>query len=170
MSTKNRMAAGAGRGTRERHLVLVDVENIAGKPCPTDHDLAVVQYELCSVIPDFADAQRIVACSHISAKTVAFAFPGARRRWRSGPDGADLALIEEMSDLRVMTQFGRVTLCSGDGIFTESLSTLAALGIETTVVSVATSLSRRLRLAARWIVIIPGPDSTPASAALKEAS
>ena len=170
MSSKNRVAGGRIRGTGERHLVLVDVENIAGKPCPTDLDLDAVQAELLEVIPDLSEAQCIVACSHIAAKKVAFAFPGARRRWRSGPDGADLALIEEMNDLRVMGQFGRVTLCSGDGIFTESLSAVAALGIETTVVSVETSLSRRLGMAAHRTVTILGPDTTPESPVLKEAS
>ena len=103
-----------------------------------------------------------------AAKTVAFAFPEGR--WRSGPDDADLTLIEEMRDLRVMVQFSRVTLCSGDGIFAESLTALAAIGIETTVVSTADRLSRRLRLAAHQIVILPGSDTTPSITALKEAS
>lgn len=170
MRTKNRGAAGRRGRIGKRHLVLVDIENIAGNPCPTDLDLAVVQYELRKAIPDLDRAPCFVACSHRAAKTVAFAFPGGRRRWRSGPDGADLALIEEMRDLRVMVQFSRVTLCSGDGIFAESLTALAAIGIETTVVSTADRLSRRLRLAAHQIVILPGSGTTPSITALKEAS
>ena len=60
MSSKNRVAGGRIRGTGERHLVLVDVENIAGKPCPTDLDLDAVQAELLEVIPDLSEAQCIV--------------------------------------------------------------------------------------------------------------
>ena len=48
---------------------------------------------LREVVPGFDDAQRIVACSHHAAPTVAFAFPTARHLWRSGRDGADLALL-----------------------------------------------------------------------------
>lgn len=92
--------------------------------------------------------------SHRAARTVAFAFGGALRRWRSGPDGADLALLEEMRDLRIMRRFDRVTLFSGDGIFANALAALAGAGIETTVVSWDSLLSPRLRLAARHVVTL----------------
>ena len=58
----------------------------------------MVRKALADVVPDFKTAQRIVACSHHAARTVAFAFPGARHLWRSGPNGADLALLDVLEN------------------------------------------------------------------------
>jgi hypothetical protein len=135
-----------------RHLVLLDIENVVGGASPTALDVSQAHLELRQVIPDIDAVQLIVASSHRAAAAVAFEFPGALRLWRSGPDGADLALIDQMRDLRVMCRFGRVTLCSGDGIFADRLAALAAAGIWTTVVSPPDRLSRRLRLAAQQVV------------------
>ena len=96
--------------------------------------------------------------------------PGARRRWRSGPDGADLALIDELSDLRIMKRYRRVTLCSGDGIFADSLAALAAAGIVVTVVSVRDRLARRLAMAAHEVLWLDGDDTAPTPAALPKVS
>ena len=92
------------------------------------------------------------------------------RRWRSGVDGADLALLEEMSDLRVMQRYGRVTVCSGDGIFADSLAALAEAGVETTVVSRAEALSARLELSAHVVVALEDDGTTAMTAALGRAS
>ena len=78
--------------------------------------------------------------------------------------------LDEMSDLRVMGRFGRVTICSGDGIFAPALATLARAGIETTVVSMPEALSAALRMAAQRLVTVTAPPKTtiPPMAALKE--
>jgi hypothetical protein len=155
---------------RNRHLVLIDVENIAGTPCPTPVELAWVEQQLHEVVADLDDAQCVVACSHRAARTVAFAFPKALRRWRSGVDGADLALLKEMSDLRVMQRYGRVTVCSGDGIFAEPLAALAEAGLVTEVVSRSCALSARLKLSAQQVVALDDHGTTPPMAEFGEAS
>jgi hypothetical protein len=170
VGTKVKCGSRTKTADTNRHLVLIDVENLAGTACPTPVELAWVEQRLHEVIADFGDSQCVVACSHRAARTVAFAFPQALRRWRSGRDGADLALLDEMSDLRVMQRYGRVTLCSGDGIFAEPLATLAEAGIETSVVSMARSLSARLRLSARHVVALPDNGTTPPMAGFGEAS
>ena len=70
---------------------------------------------LRGALPDFDAAQRIVACSHHAAPRVAFAFPGARHLWRSGPDGADLALLDVLDHEHVAQRFECVTICWGMG-------------------------------------------------------
>lgn len=161
MAENTEQAGGGGQARKTpRHLVFIDFENVAGQPCPTNTDVAAVESTVRQLIPDLDQAHRVVACSHRAAKTVAFAFPGALRRWRSGPDGADHALIEEMSDLRVMRRFDQVTLFSGDGIFADPLAAVAKAGIETTVVSWASHLSRRLEMAAQHVVILPSAEIT----------
>jgi hypothetical protein len=116
------------------------------------------------------DTQCVVAWGHRAAGTVAFAIPRALRRWRSGVDGADLALLKEMSDLRVMLRHGRVTACSGDGIFAESLAALAQAGVVTTMVSRASSLSARLKLSAQRVVALADKGTTASTAEFGEAS
>src|SRR5437868_3677603 len=108
----------------ERHLVLVDIENLASTPSPSPEEVRGVVNALRAVLPGFDSAQRIVACSHHAALNVAFAFPSARRIWRSGPDGADLALLGVLDNERVDDRFGHVTICSGDGIFAASAARL----------------------------------------------
>ena len=148
----------------KRQLVLIDIENLTGTPSPTHGDLSFAELKLREVISDFDGAQCVVACSHRAAKTVAFSFPGAGRRWRSGPDGADRALLDEMSDLRIMKRFDRLTLVSGDSIFTEAVAALGAAGIETIVVSREHSLARRLRMAALHVTTLPDREPTFAEA------
>ena len=141
-----------------RHIVLVDIENLAGAPCPTIRQVEEAKKALQGVIVDFDQVPCVVACNHRAAPAVSFAFPKALRRWRSGKDGADLALVYEMDDLRVMSRYQRVTLCSGDGIFAEPVATLAEAGIDTTVVSIEGHLSKRLELAAKTVVKVQWAD------------
>ena len=96
-----------------------------------------------------------VACSHHAAPEVAFGCTGyCRRRWRSGADGADLALLEVLEQEPVLGRYDAVTIVSGDGIFAEALSWLGNAGVSTTVVSNSTSLSTKSRLASRCTRVI----------------
>ena len=153
-----------------RHLVLIDIENMAGTASPTALDLDRVKAALRQAIPDLDEAQCVVACSHRAAPVVSFGFPSALRRWRSGTDGADCALMCEMSDLRVMARYGKVTVCSGDGIFTEAVVAIAELGVETTVVSLRGHLSNRLKFAARHVVLVANGETPPPVNAIKGAA
>ena len=135
----------------ERHLVLIDIENLASTPSPTQEEVTSVVRALRGVLPGLDCAQRIVACSHHAAPNVAFAFPAARHLWRSGPDGADLALVSVLDNERVDDRFGHVTICSGDGIFAASAARLGGAGVDVTVVSLKGHLAARLELAARYV-------------------
>jgi hypothetical protein len=141
----------------ERHLVLVDIENLAATPSPSQEDVTAVVDHLRDLLPGFDCAQRIVACSHQAAANVAFAFPPARHLWRSGPDGADLALLSVLDNERVDDRFGQVTICSGDGIFAASAARLGGAGVAVTVVSLQGHLAARLELAARHVLFLTPP-------------
>jgi len=143
----------ANAGTR--HLILVDAENMAATPSPSGWDAELLRAGLERLVPDFGSAQRIVACSHHAAPVISFTFPGARHLWRSGRDGADLTLLDVMENEHVNQRFGRVTLCSGDGIFAASVARLGGEGVDVTVVAREWGLARRLELAARHVVKVP---------------
>jgi hypothetical protein len=148
--TSTRIANRAGRG-----MALMDIENLAATPSPTAFDVERVIAALAEAVPGFDDAQLIVACSHRAAATVASACPSARHLWRSGPDGADLALLEVLEDEHVEERFEYVTICSGDGIFAAAAARLAEHGVDTTVVALKGHLAARLELAAQHVVLLP---------------
>jgi hypothetical protein len=160
--TNTRIAHKAGR-----QLVLIDIENLTGTPSPTCEDVEMTKAALRLVVPGFDDAQQIVACSHHAAPTAAFAFQGARHLWRSGPNGADLALLDVLENERVDERFERVTICSGDGIFAASVAWLAAADVAITVTSLPGHLAARLELAARYVTLLPSetPDVVAAGGA-----
>lgn len=140
-----------------RNLILLDIENLTGSASPTSADTDAAIAALRRAVPSYDGDQRVVACSHHAARTVAFCFPGDRQIWRSGPDGADQALLEVLAGERVAERFGRVTICSGDGIFAEPAAWLARSGVEVTVVAMAGHLAGRLELAARHVTLLPSP-------------
>jgi len=134
----------------ERTLVAVDLENLVEGAHPS----ALVLDQAVRAIATLRDPsnQVVVASSHHLAPRVAWRLPWVRWRWRSGPDGADLALVEVLTQERVSERFANVVLVSGDGIFAEPLAALAAAGTRTTVISTRGALSRRLRLAAQLVI------------------
>lgn len=136
-------------------MTLIDIENITGTPSPTWEEIQVAKAGLCQVVAGFNDAQHIVACSHHAAPVAAFAFPKSRHLWRSGPDGADLALLDVLTNESVGQRFDRVTICSGDGIFAASVAWLAEENVDVTVVSLPGHLNAHLNLAAKQVVFLP---------------
>jgi hypothetical protein len=149
--------------SKGRQLILIDIENLTGTPSPTCGEVETAREGLRQVVSGFDDAQHIVSCSHHAAATVAFAFPRARHLWRSGPDGADLALLDVLENERVDGRFERVTICSGDGIFAASAAWLARACVDVTVVSLPGHLATRLRLAARSVRLLPAVGAVAAN-------
>jgi hypothetical protein len=142
-----------------RHLVLVDIENIVGSGSPTDEQVRAALVLLAEAIPGFSTAQRVWACSHRAAMTVGCAALADRHLWRSGADGADLALLEVMDTERVEDRYTRVTVCSGDGIFAHSIARLVGHGVAVDVVGRRGHVSTKLRLAAPQVSYLPQQQS-----------
>lgn len=136
--------------TSSRTLHLIDVENLCGVPLPTREQVAQVRASYQAHIAE-GDIV-VVASSHLAFLTVGWAWSGVRHLLRSGPDGADLALLEVLVLERVEERFGRVIIGSGDGIFAASVAELGRSGVPVTVISRPMSLSRRLRMAAHEVV------------------
>lgn len=96
--------------------------------------------------------QVVIGTSHVGVVAAGLGWRGPRLVARSGENGADLALLEVLTEERVEERFDEVVLVSGDGIFTEAVAALAAVGVEVTVVAHPGRCSKRLRLAARHTV------------------
>lgn len=137
-----------------RRLHLVDIENLAGASLPS---LSQVREALSLYANRLAFGtmdQVEVASSHLTLLNAALGWPHARYRIRSGPDGADLALLDVLRHENVASRFTHVTIASGDHLFAEEAANLAVRGVWVTVVSRRRSLSPRLALAAREVIFL----------------
>jgi hypothetical protein len=134
--------AGARRRFPARRLHLVDIENLAGE--------ALGLYADCIAVGDMDQFE--VASSHLTLLNAALGWPHAHYRVRSGPDGADLALLDVLRHDNVANRFTHVAIGSGDHLFAEAAARLAAQGVWVTVVSRRRSLSPRLAQAARQVI------------------
>jgi hypothetical protein len=134
------------------HHLIIDIENAACTPSPEGPWVSHVQETLRDVLELTGDELVTVGCSHHAARTVAFAWQGGRRVWRSGPDGADLALLEVLEHELMAGRCEELTVVSGDAIFSEALAAFGALGIPTTVAAVRGHLASRSRFAAQQVI------------------
>jgi hypothetical protein len=158
-SGKGYEQTGARRRFPARTLHLVDIENLAGATMPSLSQVREVRRDYAHCLPFGGLDQVVIASSHLTLLNAGLGWPAARYRIRSGPDGADLELLDVLLCENVATRFSCVAIGSGDGIFANAAAILAAAGIWITVVSRRSSLSPRLRLAAHEVLFIdrPGP-------------
>jgi hypothetical protein len=151
---KDPQRAAARRRFPARRLHLVDIENLAGDPRPSISQVRQAQglYTGCLAFGGMDQVE--VASSHLTLLNAALGWPHARYRVRSGPDGADLALLDVLRHENVAQRFTHVAIGSGDHLFAEEAAHLAAQGVWVTVVSRQRSLSPRLALAAREVIFL----------------
>lgn len=151
---------------RGRRLVLVDIENIAGGACLTAESVRSVK-ELLTDIAQLIDLDHVVvATSHVGLLEVGTNWNGVRYVVRSGRDGADLALLDVLTE-DIPNRYEKVLLASGDGIFAPALAELAAAGVATTVLGRRGCVARTLQMAASRVLYLPGkrPNTDPRAVA-----
>jgi hypothetical protein len=153
---QDRPAIGRGRFP-ERGLHLIDIENLAGASMPSLSQVREVQGLYAGHLALGALDQVVLASSHLTLLNAALGWPHARYRVRSGPDGADLELLDVLLSENIPARFTHVTIGSGDGAFTLAAASLGAAGVWVTVVSLRRSLSPRLALAAREVIYLDSP-------------
>jgi hypothetical protein len=146
--------AGRRRRFPARRLHLVDIENLAGNARPSLSQVRQALGLYTAGLAFGAMDQVEVASSHLTLLNAALGWPHARYRVRSGPDGADLALLDVLRHENVAQRFTHVAIGSGDHLFAEEAAHLAAHGVWVTVVSRRRSLSPRLALAAREVIVL----------------
>ncbi len=136
-------------------MFLGDIENLAGRPHgPTCSDVEAIAVAVHKVFGHL-DPQCVLACAHCNAPAVWYNWPDARYLVRSGPDGADLRLIQVMEDERVAERFDNVIIGSADGIFADSAAQLASTGVHVIGALGRGRLSKKLQFAVRETVRLP---------------
>jgi len=154
---RTRRLAVARRRFPARTLHLVDIENLAGAAIPTLMQVMDVQDRYARSLAVGVDDQVVMAASHLGLVNAAVGWPHARYRVRSGPDGADLELLDVIWHEDVATRFSHVVIGSGDSTFVNAVQTLSDGGVWVTVVSRWGSLSPRLAHAARDVIYLDTP-------------
>jgi hypothetical protein len=147
-------APSARRRFPVRALHLVDIENLAGTAVPTLGQVAEVQGRYGARLGFGADDLVVMAASHMGLLNVALGWPHARYRVRSGPDGADLELLDVLMHEDVAARFTHVVIGSGDRVFVQAAASLSERGVVVTVVSRRDSLSLSLADAADNVVYL----------------
>jgi hypothetical protein len=141
----------ATRLTTTRTLHLVDADNLLGDPLTVDPSVIRATFAAYRRAARFVRGDHAVVASCADPRhafQVRAAWPGVLHRWRGGPDGADLALLEEAEVAARSRRYGRVVLGSGDRIFLVALDVLRSAGVEVQVVSRRDALARALRIRA----------------------
>ncbi len=147
--------------TPDRKLVLVDLENLAGcAPCHASPEIYRAALESLLEAGGIAEDDHVVIGVNPGLAFVAHSLrPTARLVTRSGPDGAELCLIDELwSPAFIVTRYAEVIIASGDNRFADSIVALNEAGLNTTVASLPGQLSARVRLAAHRVVWLSGPN------------
>jgi hypothetical protein len=145
-----------------RTLHLVDIENLAGAALPSRDQVTEVQGLYVAQLALGADDQVVMAASHLALLNAALGWPSARYRVRSGPNGADLELLDVLQHEDVPARFTHVVIGSGDGLFSQAAANLVARDVWVTVVSRRDSLSGALARAAGDVVYLDAPRAAAA--------
>ena len=136
------------RALRGRCLVAVDIENVVGGAVMTVAQASRAHLCIQETVGLRGDEHVVIGASHVGLIAAGLGWRGPRLVVRSGENGADLALLEVLSEERVEERFEEVVLVSGDGVFTEVVVALGATGMRITVVARREACSKRLRMAA----------------------
>lgn len=123
--------------------MIVDIENEVGASELTSANVVEVRNAL--ELLESANIMQVVACSHHNAEAVLFNWPKARIILRSGKDGADIALINVVTDEHIGDRFDRVVIASGDGIFAQVAKDLLDKGVKVNIVCGRGKLAKDLR-------------------------
>ncbi|WP_125776965.1 NYN domain-containing protein [Antribacter gilvus] len=150
------------REFRDRALHLVDIENLTGTGLPDSVAVQVARRNLQRAVPVADGDLVVVGSSHAAALAIADGWGAARYVWRSGRDGADLALLGVLEE-DVAERFDHVVIASGDGIFADAAAGLGRRGCDVTVVAREGGISWRLWTAVHDVRLLRPHDAVTAS-------
>lgn len=145
-----------GIARRARRLVAVDIENLVGGACRHQRQVEWAKSALNGALSLEPHDQVVVGLSHIGLLAVGCSWPRIRYVVRSGPDGADLALLDVLAE-NISARFDRVVIASGDGAFATAARALASAGVETTILARPGTVARSLRAVASNVLYVPAP-------------
>jgi hypothetical protein len=124
---------------------LIDIENLIGSGKVTKDQVKLARLQYTSTTGWSPCDVYCIATNPINRLAVIDGWGGAVYCFKSGKDGADLALIDLFQDLVGPEKFGKLTIGSGDAAFESTLQQAAEFGMAVKVVSKEKGCSQKLR-------------------------
>lgn len=140
---------------RSRALHLIDAENLCGSSLVSA--MIKLRDAYLEGVPMGPLDQVVLASSHASILALGMGWPGKRYLMQSGKDGADICLARIIAEENVETRFDYVYMGSGDGGLAPFSAYLEGHGVRVTAVSLAHSLSPRMRMATSDVILLDRP-------------
>ena len=137
--------------TAGRSLHLIDADNVIGDPRTTDRRTIAAAFDAYRLAADYQLGDHVIiatGCNGLHVLEVELAWPGVQHRRRSGPDGADLELLEAADFAASSGRYDRVVIGSGDRIFMVAIANLRARSIDVDVVARYGHLAKAMKLQA----------------------
>lgn len=134
-----------------RTLHAIDIDNLLESPRSTDRVYIEHVLDKYRTAADYRPGDHVIVatgCNGLHALETELAWAQVAHRRRSGRDGADTLLIEELQWAATSRRFDRVVIGSGDHIFASTTQQLISAGLAVTVVATRSGLSRQLQHAA----------------------
>ena len=148
--------------SRNQHFL--DIENLCGTPDLYTEIVTSTFHDYVHVTQAAPHDQFTVSTSHHNYTVAAFALRDIRSVHllppRSGPDGADMALIDGIAASRLNKNVDQICIGSGDHIFAFALTRLNNLGFHTTAVSRPEASSLHITRAASRVLYLPDRTTT----------
>ena len=140
-----------------RALHLIDAENLCGSSLVSVSAMIKLRDTYLEAVPMGPIDQVVLASSHASILALGMGWPGKRYLMRSGKDGADICLAGIIAEENIETRFDQVYMGSGDGGLAPFSGHLESCGVRVTAVSLAHSLSPRMRMATSDVILLDRP-------------
>lgn len=147
---------------RRKHVPLgrashfVDIENLMGGPLLGESAMSAAFSDYCRLGAVAPGDLVVIGANPQLGPLIKKMSPGSRLVVRPGPDGADLALIDALDDIRfIAEQSDRIVIGSGDGIFAGVAEEFRACGLPVGVVSRRRSLAYSLASAVSYVRYLP---------------
>jgi NYN domain len=133
-----------------RSLHLIDIENLVGHGRASEEELASAASRYIENVRVVKGDLIVIGCDRGLRLDIGLAWPGVRVVGGTGKDGAEKALLADISAAAMALRFSQVVVGSGDHAFAGLVRDLRALGTVVGVLSPAGALARELALAASW--------------------
>lgn len=146
------MSSRPSSSVTDRTLHLADLDNLVGGPW-NPHRVPTTMANFLAAAALRSGDHLVVAAEKALAKTALFQMPReARFLIGTGPNGADLKLLDAVPVELIARCYTALVIGSGDGCFEVLARQARDLGVHVTVVSNRDTLSRRLAAAADLVV------------------
>ncbi len=123
--------------------VICDLENLIGGGLYTSREVVQIKHQIEEILPDSKTAQFVVFSGERSKEATRFGWQNAEVKFKDGDNGADLLLVDRLSDVELLKRsYGEIVVGGGDGKYRDPVARLIDSGLKVTLVVREDSIHR----------------------------